>query len=224
MSPLHPWPTGEAEAEAIQAALVGRCVLEPLATVTPETLIAGCDLAYDKDERRCYAVVVVTRDGGREVVATATDVRYVEFPYVPGLLSFREVPALLAAFDRLAVRPDVVLCDGQGIAHPRRFGLACHLGLWLDLPAVGCAKSRLIGTHAPLPEAPGSTPPWIDGVEAGALVRRIAGVKPVYVSPGHRCDVASAVALVRGGAGPYRIPEPVRLADLATRALRAATP
>jgi deoxyribonuclease V len=129
---------------------------------------------------------------------------------------------LLKAFEQLDGAPDLVMCDGQGAAHPRRFGLACHLGLWLDRPTMGCAKSRFVGTHSTPPVQVGSTP-LMDGAEViGAVVRRIEGVKPVYVSAGHRCDLDGAIDAVIRGAGPYRIPEPVRAADLLTYQLRRA--
>ena len=126
-----------------------------------------------------------------------------KFPYVPGLLSFREAPALLEAFDRLKTRPDVVLCDGQGIAHPRRLGIASHLGLWLDLPTVGCAKSRLCGKYdEPGPDR-GDRSPLVDkGEVIGAVLRTRAEVAPLFVSPGHRCDLEGAV-----GPGPGDDPE-----------------
>jgi len=219
---LHPWPATEAEAEALQTALLAQCHLAPLAPLTADTLIAGCDLAYDLDEGACHAVVVVARDHGATVVEQVGISLPVRFPYVPGLLSFREVPALLAAFEQLRTRPDVILCDGQGIAHPRGLGLASHLGLWLNCPTVGCAKSWLIGDYPPPPPGPGSSPLSIEGRVVGAVVRRIAGVNPVFVSPGHLADVAGAAALVRACAGPYRVPEPLRTADLLTRTRRGA--
>lgn len=218
--PLHAWPDSIAEAEALQAELATQWTPAPLPALTEDTLIAGCDLAYEKGGERCFAAVVLTRNFGAEVLETRTTEGLAAFEYVPGLLSFREIPLLLQVFAQLETAPDLVMCDGQGAAHPRGFGLACHLGLWLDRPTLGCAKSRLIGTHAPIPEAVGSTPLRHDGAVIGAVVRRIAGVKPVYVSAGHRCDLDGAVEAVLRGAGPYRIPEPVRAADLLTYALR----
>src|SRR5262249_35410827 len=137
---LHDWPTTEAGAIELQNALAPRVnTTVPLASFD---LVAGCDLAYHLTEPRLFAAVVVVRASDRAVVETQTLTAEANFPYVPGLLSFREVPALLAAFGQLRHTPDVVMLDGQGIAHPRRFGLACHLGLWLNLPCLGCAKSR----------------------------------------------------------------------------------
>jgi deoxyribonuclease V len=220
--PLHAWPQTAPEAEALQVALRARWVAEPIPTLTADTLIAGCDLAYEKNGERCFAAVVLTRNFGAEVLETRTAEGLATFEYVPGLLSFREIPMLLKAFEQLDGAPDLVMCDGQGAAHPRRFGLACHLGLWLDRPTMGCAKSRFVGTHSTPPVQVGSTP-LMDGAEViGAVVRRIEGVKPVYVSAGHRCDLDGAIDAVIRGAGPYRIPEPVRAADLLTYQLRRA--
>jgi deoxyribonuclease V len=148
--------------------------------------------------------------------------REVSFPYVPGLLSFREVPALLDALGQLRQTPDVVMLDGQGVAHPRRFGLACHLGLWLNLPCVGCAKSWLVGDYGePGPNAGDANPLTLCGEEVGAVVRSATGAKPVFVSPGHKIDVASAVAVVRATLSGYRHPAPTRAAHVAANRLRA---
>jgi deoxyribonuclease V len=140
--------------------------------------------------------------------------RLVRFPYVPGLLSFREAPALLAALRRLHREPDVLLCDGQGRAHPRRFGIACHLGVLCDLPAIGCAKSLLVGTHASLSLDRGASQPLVHHNEiVGTVLRTQEGIRPVYVSIGHRMDLPKAVDLVLAAAIRYRLPEPTRLAD-----------
>jgi deoxyribonuclease V len=157
------------------------------------------------------------------VVETRTVTRETNFPYVPGLLSFREIPALLAAFAELRSAPDAVMLDGQGIAHPRRFGLACHLGLWIDLPCLGCAKSWLVGDYEePGPAAGDAAGLSVSGEEVGAVVRSAAGAKPVFVSPGHRIDIASAVAVTRATLSGYRHPTPTREAHLAANALRTA--
>lgn len=218
--PLHAWPADPAAAEALQRDLMTRRRIDPLPRLTADTLIAGCDLAYALEGERCFAAVIVARDFGATIVETRTVQGLAPFEYVPGLLSFREVPLLVEAFEQLDTVPDVVICDGQGAAHPQGLGLAAHLGLWLDLPTVGCAKSRLLGTHPPVPAAIGHVPLSHDGAVIGAVVRRIHGVKPLFVSPGHRCDLAGAIEVVLRGAGPYRIPEPVRAADLLTYALR----
>jgi deoxyribonuclease V len=218
---LHDWPTAEAEAVAIQNALAAR-----VDTATPLAhfdFIAGCDIAYHLTEPRLFAAVVVLKASDLSVVEERTVTREVTFPYIPGLLSFREVPALLDAFTELRQPPDVVMLDGQGIAHPRRFGLACHLGLWLNLPCVGCAKSWLIGDYEePGPNAGDANPLSIAGEEVGAVVRSAANAKPVFVSPGHKIDVKSATAVVLATLSGYRHPIPTRAAHLAANRLRSA--
>jgi deoxyribonuclease V len=217
---LHDWPATESEAVALQHALAGR-----VDTSTPFSgfeLIAGCDIAYHLTEPRLFAAVVVLKAADLSVVEEAVVTREVTFPYIPGLLSFREIPALLAAFRELRHAPDVVMLDGQGIAHPRRFGLACHLGLWLDRPCVGCAKSRLVGDYSePGLLAGDAAPLTIAGEEVGAVVRSAAGAKPVFVSPGHRIDVASATAVVRATLSGYRHPTPTRAAHMASNRRRS---
>jgi deoxyribonuclease V len=147
----------------------------------------------------------------------------VTFPYVPGLLSFREAPPVLAAWERLRIEPDAVMLDAQGIAHPRRLGLACHVGLWLDRPCVGCAKSRLVGKYDEPGPAAGDTSPLTDrGEQVGVVFRSRARAKPVFVSPGHRVDLEGAVAVVRATLSGYRHPVPTRLAHVAANQARAA--
>ena len=217
--PLHDWPATEAEAVALQSALAGR--VDTAAPLVTFEFVAGCDIAYHLTEPRLFAAVVLLRAADLSVVEERTVEREVTFPYVPGLLSFREIPALLAAFAELRQPPDVVMLDGQGIAHPRRFGLACHLGLWLNLPCVGCAKSWLVGEYAdPGPHAGDATPLLIGGEEVGAVVRSAAGAKPVFVSPGHRIDVPSATAAVRATLSGYRHPAPTRAAHMAANRAR----
>jgi deoxyribonuclease V len=138
-----------------------------------------------------------------------------KFPYVPGLLSFREVPALLVVLRGL--KPDLIFCDGQGLAHPRRFGLACHLGVWLDVPTIGCAKSRLIGTHREPGRRRGAWAPLRDGEIVGAAVRTRDDVRVVYVSCGHRVSLPTAIRLTLACGGGFRVPEPTRRADQLTR-------
>lgn len=139
----------------------------------------------------------------------------IRFPYIPGFLSFREIPPLLKAFKKLTVLPDVILCDGQGIAHPRRIGLASHLGVTLGKPSIGCAKNKLCGTHNTLPFEKGSWVPLIhEGSVVGVVYRSREGVKPIYISPGHLTDIPSSIALVELCLGRYRIPEPLRRAHM----------
>lgn len=216
---LHDWPGDEAAAVALQTELAGR--VDTSARLEHFDFIAGCDIAYHLTEPRLFAAVCVLRADTLEVVEEATVEREANFPYIPGLLSFREIPALLAAFAQIRQPPDVVMLDGQGVAHPRRFGLACHLGLWLARPCVGCAKSWLVGEHdEPGPNAGDATPLTINGDEVGAVVRSATGAKPVFVSPGHLLDVESATNVVRATLSGYRHPAPTRAAHMAANLLR----
>lgn len=219
MNPLHPWNLSEADALDVQRRLA------PLVdTATPlgeVNLLAGCDIAYDTTSSAAWAAVVTMTFPDLSVVERVVVREEVTFPYVPGLLSFRECPPLLSAFAKLRTLPDVVILDAQGIAHPRRFGSACHLGLWLDLPTVGCAKTWLCGDHAQVgPTAGDTTPLTLDGEVVGAVVRSATNVRPVYVSPGHHIDTAGAVRLVTTTLGGYRHPTPTRLAHIAANAAR----
>jgi deoxyribonuclease V len=136
------------------------------------------------------------------------------FPYVPGFLSFRETPAVLAALDQLHVRPDLLICDGQGIAHPRRFGIACHVGLLAGMPSIGCAKSRLVGHHAPVPDERGAAVPLTHrGEQIGVALRTRPGTKPLYISVGHRISLDTAIGYVMSCTTKYRLPETTRAAD-----------
>ncbi len=213
----HRWDVTPARAIAIQTSLAARVRIEPLAGVVRR--VAGADVAFTPDGASCVAGVVVWDLEARRVVQTAVGVRRAAFPYVPGLLSFREAPAVLAAVRRLRVVPDVFLFDGQGYCHPRRFGLACHIGVCLDLPSIGCAKSRLCGEFEEPARPRGSTSPLIlDGEPVGAVLRTRDGVQPVYVSVGHRVTLADAIRVVLACGGGYRLPEPTRLAhQLVTR-------
>lgn len=212
----HPWAVSPKRAVAIQRQLAGRVRQTPQRA--PIRLVAGVDLAFSRDGARCIAGVVVWDLDRGEVVEERLAVRRLRFPYVPGLLSFREAPAILAALDRLPERPDLLLVDGQGRAHPRRFGLACHLGVLADLPTIGVAKSRLVGTHDEPGEARGARSPLLHkGEMIGVVLRTRARVKPVFVSVGHRISLETAVELVLAAAPRYRLPEPIREADRLTR-------
>lgn len=159
--------------------------------------------------------VVVMRFPGLEVVETRVATARPRFPYIPGFLSFREIPALVACLERVRVGFDVLLCDGQGIAHPRAFGLASHLGVLLELPTIGCAKSRLVGEYADVGPARGDHAPLVHaGRRVGDVLRTRAGVKPLFISPGHLVDIPSCRRIVLAAAPRYRIPEPTRQADI----------
>lgn len=215
---LHSWRLKPRAAIALQKRLAERVRIEPLAK--PPRYLAGLDAAFSVDGRYCLAAVVLWDADEDQVVEEQIARSPLRFPYVPGLLSFREAPALLAALRRLRQPPDVLICDGQGLAHPRRFGIACHVGLWANLPAIGCAKSRLIGDHAEPAPRRGSTSPLIDrGDQVGVVLRTQNGRRPVYVSVGHRVDLPGAVALVLAAARRFRLPDPTHRADrLAARA------
>jgi len=186
--------------------------------------VAGADVSCGRFDRTAWGgMVVCDLVRGLQAVDRAVVRTELEFPYLPGLLAFREVPVLAAAFARLEVRPDVVLCDAHGTAHPRRFGEAAHLGVVLGIPSVGCAKSLLCGAfEEPARERGARAPILWDGRWIGEAVRTRAGVSPVFVSPGHRCDLPSAVALVLSCAPRWRIPEPIRLAHALVNEARRA--
>lgn len=175
--------------------------------------VAGVDVGFEDRNTVTRAAVVVLDFPALTVVDQAVARRPTTFPYIPGLLSFRELPAVLDAFEGLTVPPDLILCDGQGLAHPRRLGIACHLGIWLDRPTIGVAKSRLIGTHEDVPSAKGAQQPLMDRGECiGAVVRTRTGVQPLYISLGHRIDLPTAVDYVLRCTTRYRLPETTRAA------------
>lgn len=207
----HSWRLTPKQAVAVQRRLAGRVRLEP--APLPRRVV-GLDCAFLAD--RILAAAVVWDVAAAEVVETRCASLPLTFPYVPGLLSFREVPVLLVLLRRLSSAVDGIVCDGQGIAHQRRFGLACHLGLIAGVPTVGCAKSRLCGEHRDPAPRRGAVAPLVDGGERiGSVLTTRDGVRPVYVSPGHRIDHESSVAWMLALGGGYRIPEPTRLADIA---------
>jgi deoxyribonuclease V len=222
VSELHAWNVTPAEARAIQTELAERLVLTDVIGLDEIATVAGVDNGYVKrdGETIAHAVVVVLTFPALEVIETVGAERRVDFPYVPGLLTFREAPAVLAAFERVRTVPDALLFDGQGYAHPRRFGLASHLGLLLDRPAVGCAKSRLVGEYAEPERVFGAATPLIDREEViGAAVRTRPRHKPLFVSPGHKMSVEGAVALTLACCrdGGF-MPVPTRLAHEAVTA------
>lgn len=209
--PLHRWPRSTRAAIALQRELAPRVCLKPIPSDV--RILAGADVAFSRDGADVIAGVVVWDLETQAVLEQRVARVPCRFPYIPGLLSFREVPGVVAAFRKLHTVPEVALCDGQGLAHPRRVGLTCHIGLWLDLPSVGCAKSRLCGTYDEPPrQRGGASPLWDHGEQVGVVLRTRDGVKPLFVSPGHLCDHASAVRLTLAAATKYRLPEPTRLA------------
>lgn len=210
----HRWDVTPSEAVALQQELRAEVVADRPLDLARVRLVAGVDVSVREDVSQ--AAVVVATFPSFEPVETVRALRPTPFPYVPGLLSFREGPVLEEAFARLATEPDLFLFDGNGIAHPRRIGIASQMGLWLGRPTVGSAKTRLTGRHAAVPPEKGAWAPLIDrGETVGAALRTRAGTNPVFASPGHLCDLASAVELVMRCSPRYRIPEPIRLAHKA---------
>lgn len=210
----HSWSLTPRQAAQVQSRLARR--VRRTAPRGPIRRVAGVDCAFSRDGERCLAAAVVWDLDEECVVEERLATRPLRFPYVPGLLTFREAPAVLAALRALRTRPDALMVDGHGLAHPRRFGIACHLGVLCGITSIGVAKSRLVGEHRePGPER-GACVPLDDGGERiGTVLRTRDRVRPVYVSIGHAVDLPTAERLVlRAGAG-YRLPEPTRLADRA---------
>lgn len=217
--PLHTWDLTPTEAMALQRQLADR--VDTRLPLTRCDLIAGADVSYNRSSNLFYAGVVVLRMDDLTVVEKRGVACEVTFPYIPGLLSFRETPVLLQAFAKVQSAPDAVIVDGHGYSHPRRFGFACHLGLWLNLPSVGCAKTRLTGTHLEPGRKAGAVTPLKEQDEIiGQVVRTKSGVKPVFVSVGYKSDLRSAVELVLATCRGYRLPEPTRQAHLHVNELR----
>lgn len=209
---LHKWNLTPAEARELQERLRLRVVRvdrwKPIRTV------AGADIALDARSGVGFSGVVVYRFPDLVEVERQHATRKLTFPYIPGLLAFREIPVLLAAFRKLKVSPDLIFCDGQGLAHPRRFGIACHLGLLLDRPTVGVAKSRLVGQYEEPADVSGAWSPLTAGGDRiGAVLRTRPGTRPVFVSPGNRISLKSALRLTMATYEGYRIPKPTREAD-----------
>jgi deoxyribonuclease V len=218
---LHEWSLTPREAVELQKRLRGQVRLAPLKKKI-ET-VAGADISFNKFEPTVYAGVVVLRLPSLEVVEEVGVVSEAHFPYIPGLLSFRETPSVLEAWAKLKTEPDALMLDGQGYAHPRRFGIACHVGLLIDRPTLGCAKSVLVGRYEEPGEGRGSRTPLVDpktGETLGAALRTKTRVQPIYVSAGHLIDLEGAVELTLACDGGYRQPEPTRRAHLLVNALR----
>ncbi|MHC4750344.1 MAG: endonuclease V [Planctomycetota bacterium] len=237
MKKLHDWNLSYSQARELQAGLACKVRFTPLKR-SPK-LVGGIDCAFSRDGRRIFAVVVVLRVPGFELVETASAARKVTFPYIPGLLSFREAPVCIAAAEKLRRQPDVFIIDGQGIAHPRRLGLAAHLGLFFDKPTIGCAKSRLTGQfeepplekggYSLLKDKKSTKRRTVHEVRAtsdeiiGAVVRTRTNVKPVFVSVGNKCLLKDAIKIILACAVKYRLPEPTRLAHQLVGKLKLKT-
>jgi deoxyribonuclease V len=221
MKPLHSWNVSSEEAIQIQEAFKDQIILKK--TFSKVRTIGGGDAAYSKEGRLLFAAIVVLSFPEMEILDTATADGKTFFPYVPGLLSFREGPILIEAFQKLRLKPDVMIYDGQGIAHPRRMGLASHMGLWLDLPSIGCAKTPLLDGYVSPGPSRGSFE-WIRRKrrKVGAVLRTKENVKPLFVSPGHRIDFLTSHQLILESCKGFRFPEPLRKAhQLAERAAQS---
>jgi len=217
---FHPWNVTYREAISIQEKL--RRNISLINSIRKVRSVAGADVSYSRRGGEGIAAMVVFSYPDLDLMDEAFARGEVSFPYIPGLLSFREAPLLIEAFQRLQCIPDVVLYDGQGIAHPRSLGLASHMGLLLELPSVGCAKKKLIGDFEEVGFQPGSTTPIkIEGKIIGAVIRTRRGVKPVFVSPGHLIDLESSIELVLKTCRGFRLPEPIRRAHLMVKRIRS---
>ena len=218
ISQRHAWPLTVEEAVTIQQQLRGEVItLDQMEE--PVKYVAGVDMGFEAAGTISRAAVVVLSFPDLQLQESAIARRPTSFPYVPGFLSFREIPAVLDAMEQLSITPDLVLCDGQGIAHPRRFGIACHLGIIINMPTIGVAKSLLIGKYQEVPEQKGSWQPLMHRSETiGAVLRTRTGTKPLYISSGHRVSLPTALDYVLRCTPKYRLPETTRLADkLASR-------
>ncbi|WP_198661648.1 deoxyribonuclease V [Lewinella sp. IMCC34183] len=215
----HLWDLSPTEAVQLQRELRERIVLQPLPG--PVHRIGGADISFNLYSDVFYAAIVVLDYATLEVVESAYHTETVTFPYVPGLLSFREIPTLLKAWEKLSTKPDVTMVDGHGIAHPRRMGIATHFGLATDSPTLGCAKKILSGKYAEPGAEPGATTPITDhGETIGYAVRAKARTNPIFVSPGHLLDLEGALAIARHCLLRHKLPEPTRQAHLAVNAFR----
>jgi deoxyribonuclease V len=217
ISPLHAWDVNHAQARELQNQLAAR--VDRNSSKHCINKIAGIDVSITRFAGTGRAAIVVLDYPSLKPAETAVFESTIGFPYVPGLLSFREAPLIIEAWKQLKTRPDIIIMDGQGIAHPRRFGIASHLGLLLDTPTIGCAKSRLTGTHDIPAEKAGSFAYLTDAGETiGAVLRTKGGVKPLFISIGHKIDLAASIDIVLKCCRGFRLPEPTRMAHMAAGA------
>ena len=213
---VHPWDLKPEEATTLQTRLAPRVIRKSRMRSADITTVAGVDVGYAND--RAIAAVVLFNLTGLNVLEKAVASKTVGFPYVPGMLSFREGPVILEALGKLRSIPDLLMVDGQGIAHPRRFGIASHIGLLTDIPAIGCAKKRLLGDYEAPQRTRGSISYLTDGDETiGAVVRTRTAVKPIFVSIGHLMDLNDSIQIILKSCRGYRLPEPIRSADHLSR-------
>jgi len=216
VKPLHSWKVNVEQAIQIQQNLRNRIILEN--TFSEVKTIGGGDVAYSEDRNFLFSAIVVLSFPKMETIDSVTAQGEIHFPYIPGLFSFREGPILIKAFKNLKLKPDVMIFEGQGIAHPRGFGLASHMGLWLDLPSIGCTKTPLLSDFIyPGPSKGSFELIRKEGKEVGAVLRTKENVKPLFVSPGHGIDLQTSIQLILDTCQGYRTPEPLRRAHHATR-------
>jgi len=217
---MNGWPTTFEDAQALQEQLRSQVITSD--DIGEVRAVAGVDAGYEPDPDAgaesdrvvARAAIVVLEFPSLRPLDYTIARRPTTFPYVPGFLSFREAPAAVAAIEQLRVQPDLLICDGQGIAHPRRFGIACHLGLLTGIPSIGCAKSLLVGRYPPVPDERGASVPLMHrGEQVGAVLRTRPGTKPLFISIGHRVSLASALEYVMSCTTKYRLPETTRAAD-----------
>lgn len=219
MNPIihHQWNLPEAEALKLQQDLAAKVVKEDQFSTIKR--VAGVDVAYAKESDKLIAAVAIINAETLEVIETATAEDTAQFPYIPGLFSFRELPSLIKAFAKLQNKPDLVVCDGQGYAHPQRFGLACHLGVIFDVPTIGCGKTRLLGEFETPETQRGAIAPLYDNGEViGNVLRTQTGINPIYVSIGHRISLETATQWILKLTPKHRLPETTRLADQIVKA------
>ena len=206
---LHHWDLSPKEAVEVQKQWREKVITED--QFGPVTTVAGVDVGFEDNNRVTRAAIVVLSYPELHPVDSALVKIPTSYPYIPGLLSFREIPAILQAYQQLKIKPDLLLCDGQGTAHPRRFGIACHLGVWLNVPAIGVGKTRLVGSYDDLPDTKGAWVPLLDkGEVVGAVVRSRQGVKPIYVSAGHRISLSASIQWVMNCVTRFKLPETTR--------------
>lgn len=218
MQPIikHPWNISEPEALKLQLSLADRVVKKN--KFTEIQLVAGVDVAYAKESNQLVAAIVILDAETLEVIETVTARDTEQFPYISGLFSFRELPPIIKAFDKIKNKPHLIICDGQGYAHPRRFGLACHLGVIFDVPTIGCGKTRLLGKYTEPGQKRGSASPLVDNGEIiGNALRTQNQVNPVFISIGHRVSLETACEWVLKLAPKYRLPETTRKSDQAVK-------
>ena len=217
--PLHPWDVSPQQAVDIQRNLREKLVIAPLQQ--PITYLAGADVSFDRGSDIFYAGIVVFRYTDMKLCGHSLVVTRATFPYIPGLLSFRELPALLEAWQQMSIQPDVTMLDGHGVAHPRGLGIASHFGLWVNKPTLGCAKKLLVGMHGPLDQAAGSTTAvYTRHAPVGLALRTRDRIKPVYLSAGHLLNLDDARRVAQHTVRKHRLPEPTRLAHLLVNRLR----